>query len=426
MGCGASKTPDPSSDLKPVNAPPPEEPAKATASPAASPAKAAAAAEPAKAASPGKVTPAARPASGGPTTAIYIFGHDLSNKVSICRQLKESLGCVHLQSTELLRNEVMEGTELGLELAEMIKQGKIIPQNKIAMLIQNAMAGGGGVFLIDGFPKSAESLTAFSEQMRCERQLALYFELSDAELANRISGSDSSLGEEGAEKRAMAFKNQTRGLLMQLQSDGLLHSIDATDSAAAVAQATTLVQGGEGKGAASAAPAPAQPEAAAVPTGGSGGGGVGSAKCVFVLGGPGSGKGTQCAKLVEGLGCLHLSAGDLLRAEVASGSEQVPASPRLPAAPHVARSLAPHTHTHAHARTRTLARTHPAVTCLPSLFIFHPPSHSHSLAAGQCHRRDDQGGQDRSSSDYHRSAPGGNGLRGARDSRAHRRLPALD
>jgi adenylate kinase (isozyme 1 subfamily) len=40
-----------------------------------------------------------------------------------------------------------------------------------------------------------------------------------------------------------------------------------------------------------------------------------------VLGGPGSGKGTQCEKLVRDRGYVHLSAGDLLRDEVKSGSE---------------------------------------------------------------------------------------------------------
>jgi hypothetical protein len=37
-------------------------------------------------------------------------------------------------------------------------------------------------------------------------------------------------------------------------------------------------------------------------------------------GGPGSGKGTQCANIVEHFGFTHLSAGDLLRAEIKSGS----------------------------------------------------------------------------------------------------------
>lgn len=41
---------------------------------------------------------------------------------------------------------------------------------------------------------------------------------------------------------------------------------------------------------------------------------------IFVLGGPGSGKGTQCAKIVKEFGFVHLSAGDLLRAELKSGS----------------------------------------------------------------------------------------------------------
>ncbi|KAJ3324882.1 hypothetical protein HDU76_013300 [Blyttiomyces sp. JEL0837] len=36
---------------------------------------------------------------------------------------------------------------------------------------------------------------------------------------------------------------------------------------------------------------------------------------VFVLGGPGAGKGTQCANIVRDFGFVHLSAGDLLREE---------------------------------------------------------------------------------------------------------------
>lgn len=45
-------------------------------------------------------------------------------------------------------------------------------------------------------------------------------------------------------------------------------------------------------------------------------------KVVFVLGGPGAGKGTQCSKIVERFQFTHLSAGDLLREERArEGSE---------------------------------------------------------------------------------------------------------
>merc|ERR1711937_1004688 len=45
-------------------------------------------------------------------------------------------------------------------------------------------------------------------------------------------------------------------------------------------------------------------------------------KIVFIVGGPGSGKGTQCERIVQKYGYCHLSSGDLLREEVASGSER--------------------------------------------------------------------------------------------------------
>jgi len=45
-------------------------------------------------------------------------------------------------------------------------------------------------------------------------------------------------------------------------------------------------------------------------------------RLIFVVGGPGSGKGTQCAKIVEKEKFEHLSTGDLLRAEVKKGSDK--------------------------------------------------------------------------------------------------------
>ena len=47
----------------------------------------------------------------------------------------------------------------------------------------------------------------------------------------------------------------------------------------------------------------------------------GQPRVVFVLGGPGAGKGTQCEKLVQDYGFTHLSAGELLREEMKTDSK---------------------------------------------------------------------------------------------------------
>ena len=43
---------------------------------------------------------------------------------------------------------------------------------------------------------------------------------------------------------------------------------------------------------------------------------IGNPKIIFVLGGPASGKGTQCDKMVEEFGYTHISTGDLMRLEM--------------------------------------------------------------------------------------------------------------
>lgn len=43
---------------------------------------------------------------------------------------------------------------------------------------------------------------------------------------------------------------------------------------------------------------------------------------LYFVGGPGSGKGTHCERIVKQFGYTHLSAGDLLRKEITEGTER--------------------------------------------------------------------------------------------------------
>ena len=48
-----------------------------------------------------------------------------------------------------------------------------------------------------------------------------------------------------------------------------------------------------------------------------------------IMGAPGAGKGTQAKRLVDKFGLVHLSSGDIFRAEKASGSPQNPKTPQI-------------------------------------------------------------------------------------------------
>ena len=58
------------------------------------------------------------------------------------------------------------GTEDGNMVAQMIKEGQIVPSHVTISLLQKAMADSGeNRFLIDGFPRNDENRNAFEQQV---------------------------------------------------------------------------------------------------------------------------------------------------------------------------------------------------------------------------------------------------------------------
>ena len=87
--------------------------------------------------------------------------------------------------------------------------------------------------------------------------------------------------------------------------------------------------------------------------------------CVYLstfVGGPGSGKGTHCSRIVSDFNFTHLSTGDLLRSEVKKGSpigrelEEIMQQGKL--VPSVSSGLYLCTHMYVHTRTHTHTHTH--------------------------------------------------------------------
>ncbi len=92
----------------------------------------------------------------------------------------------------ILRREKDLGTTLGLETAEIIQSGGLVPDAAIVKLIEDWLRlHGAHGFVFDGFPRTvpqAESLKTILERHRTPLDLAIWLEVSDQTVSDRISG----------------------------------------------------------------------------------------------------------------------------------------------------------------------------------------------------------------------------------------------
>jgi len=230
-----------------------------------------------------------------------------------------------------------------------MKDGKLVPVSVTIQLLKNAMIqSGGSFFLIDGFPRALDQAEVFESGI-AKPKLVLFFDCPEEEMEKRLlkRGETSGRSDDNADtirKRFKTFIEQSLPVKTHYEKKGLAHVISAVPAPEEVFIEVEKVldpllgKADDGARAAAAppaepAPAPAAPAAAdeapapaeaapadltvpPVP-----GELPADSTILFVLGGPGSGKGTQCDRIkVRYQGVVHLSAGDLLRAEVASGS----------------------------------------------------------------------------------------------------------
>jgi len=124
--------------------------------------------------------------SGAPARIVLVVGGPGSGKGILCTQLAEKCGIVHLSSGDLLRDEVANGTPLGMECAEVMKRGELVSSAVITALVRRRMRKyPRRRVLLDGFPRSLENASDFLKF--CGKpELALHLECDDTVLMERI------------------------------------------------------------------------------------------------------------------------------------------------------------------------------------------------------------------------------------------------
>jgi len=259
----------------------------------------------------------------GGARIVFVLGGPGAGKGTQCERIVAKYGYKHLSTGDLLRDEVKAGTELGKTCEALMKEGKLVPQEVIIGLLKDQMVKSGAKsFLIDGFPRAMDQDAMF-EKMIKPADAVLFFDVPEATMEERLlkRGETSGRADDNAEtirKRFKTFVDQSIAVVDKYTAKGNCHKISAVPGPEEVfAEVAAALDAAEAKWRKEDAVEMAKsmvvpPVPGALPK---------DASIVFVLGGPGAGKGTQCERIVRDYGFTHLSAGDLLRDEVKSESE---------------------------------------------------------------------------------------------------------
>ncbi|KAJ3071274.1 hypothetical protein HDU98_005584 [Podochytrium sp. JEL0797] len=269
------------------------------------------------------VLPALNPVIGHPNI-IFVLGGPGSGKGTQCERLAKEFNLTHLSTGDLLRAELEKGSDIGRECGDLMKEGKIVPMSVILGLLKDAIANNMDTpgFLIDGFPRKMDQAQEFENTIgKCKAVLCFTCPLTVLEARLLERGKTSGRADDNIDtikKRFKTFEEQSMPVIEYYKRDGRAILVESTAPIEKVYQTTRqhILQMSLGKTGA----LPPIGASKSRPASNIGVRGKAWENIVFVLGGPGCGKGTQCERIARDFNYNHLSAGDLLRAEVATGS----------------------------------------------------------------------------------------------------------
>jgi len=123
---------------------------------------------------------------------LVLLGAPGSGKGTQAEMITRQFGIPVTSPGAILRREKDLGTPLGLETAETTQHGGLVSDKIIVQLIEDWLRlHGASGFVFDGFPRTlpqAESLEAILKRLRTALDLAIWLEVSEQTVRDRISG----------------------------------------------------------------------------------------------------------------------------------------------------------------------------------------------------------------------------------------------
>lgn len=96
---------------------------------------------------------------------LVLFGPPGAGKGTQSEKLIQKYNLVHLSTGDILRSEITQGTELGLQAKELMDQGILVPDEVVIGMISNKLDSNKDAngFIFDGFPRTVAQAEALDE-----------------------------------------------------------------------------------------------------------------------------------------------------------------------------------------------------------------------------------------------------------------------
>ncbi len=167
---------------------------------------------------------------------IVIFGAPGSGKGTQSEKLIEKYGLTHISTGNVLREEIANGTELGILAEKYISKGHLVPDevviDMLADVLDHKEISNGVIF--DGFPRTlaqGEALDKLLKDRNEEISAVVNLEVPESELIERMlkRGLQSGRSDDNIEtikSRLEVYKNQTSPLKDYYEKTGkLIHIV---------------------------------------------------------------------------------------------------------------------------------------------------------------------------------------------------------
>lgn len=136
------------------------------------------------------------------------------------QKLIEKYHLIHLSTGDILRNEISNGTELGLEAKKLMDQGLLVPDEVVIGMISNKLDANKDAngFIFDGFPRTVAQAEALDELLKSKNTTIsgmIALSVDDVELEKRLlnrgkeSGRPDDANPEIIRKRIQEYNSKT-------------------------------------------------------------------------------------------------------------------------------------------------------------------------------------------------------------------------